>query len=81
MYENLNKRLINLEKNQQNNETDVEETKVEENIEMGEDTLVCDDQNKTKESKKRKLPTDDEDASSQKSVYNNKEIRNYDKGK
>ena len=73
MYENLNKRLNHLEKNNQRNVEDEEETNVHEDMKMDEDTLVFDDQNKkSKESKKRKLPTDDEDSSSQKNVTTNK---------
>ena len=74
MYESLSKRIFTLEENQKNKNRREEETIVDEAMNVDQETLVCDDHTKSfKESRKRKLPScDNEEASSQENVTTTK---------
>ena len=73
MYESLSKRIFTLEENQKNKNRREEETIVDEAMNVDQETLVCDDHTKSfKESRKRKLSCDNEEASSQKNVTTTK---------
>ena len=74
MYENLSKRIITLEENQQNKNRNEEETVVDEAMNVDQETIVCDDHTRSfNESRKRKLQScDNEETSSQKNVTTTK---------
>ena len=74
MYENLSKRIITLEENQQNKNRNEEDTVVDEAMNVDQETIVCDDHTRSfNESRKRKLQScHNEETSSQKNVTTTK---------